>query len=560
MSISSFNLIDEPWIDVTQTDGHENTVSVRQLFQGAPTLRYLCGESPTQVFAITRVLLAIVRRAVAWGDDPMRTWSNLWEQGTFDIEEIDAYLDAVHHRFDLLDTAVPFMQVATLRNSKGESNPLSKIVATTGSTRDGRALFTMQTGAGLERISFAAAARWLINCHAFDVGGNKTGDPDDPRTSNGKTHDNRSPAGSSSWARTTGWAGRLGGIIFESRNLFETLMLNTVALDRDGEGPSPSDLPVWEREQLTSGVRATPTPSGPCDLLTWQTRRIRLFSDGDAVTGVLVTHGDTIIDPKNMVNLEPMTSWCEETDKRTRAHYYMPLRWSPDRAVWQGLESQLCDAQESRRALTADWIAMALTEELIRPGHPIRAHAYGLDYPDLHRTTVGASIDDSVQFAVSLFAADSEARGIASEAVRRTAAAVGALSDLAGALDRASGSRRSKPAYRAIRKRVKSEAYYQLSAEYRRWLPKLSESAGARKLDEWTSTVRELVTRMAEQLLAGTNPAALRGRMVGKRHFDAALAFELFHTRLRAALPEPARELSASPPIQTPEIGETKYE
>ena len=118
----SFNLIDEPWILVRDTEGEMREVSLMELFEQAPRIRRLANDLPTQDFAILRVLLAILQRSISPtlddDDDPAEVWGRLWAAPELPIAAIREYLDKWHGRFDLFDEEKPFMQVAGLRTER----------------------------------------------------------------------------------------------------------------------------------------------------------------------------------------------------------------------------------------------------------------------------------------------------------------------------------------------------------------------------------------------------------------------------------------------------------
>ena len=61
----SFNLVDEPWICVRDLDGATREVSLLELFEQASSIKCLANDLPTQDFAILRVLLAVLQRAIS---------------------------------------------------------------------------------------------------------------------------------------------------------------------------------------------------------------------------------------------------------------------------------------------------------------------------------------------------------------------------------------------------------------------------------------------------------------------------------------------------------------
>lgn len=59
---NTFNLIDEPWIPCRTING-ARTLSIREIFDGSGEALAIVGDSPTQDYAVLRVLLAIFWRA-----------------------------------------------------------------------------------------------------------------------------------------------------------------------------------------------------------------------------------------------------------------------------------------------------------------------------------------------------------------------------------------------------------------------------------------------------------------------------------------------------------------
>src|SRR5690606_29312670 len=252
-----FNLLDEPWIVVLEPDGRERQVSILGAFEQAQQLGTIAGEVPTQAFAITRLLLAFLHRAID-GPQGQDEWEQLWEADELPLEQIREYAQRVRSRFDLFHPDTPFFQVADLRTEKDEVSGLEKIVA---DVPNGEPYFTTRSAASLRCIEAAEAARWLVHVHAFDPSGIKSGAVGDPRVKRGTGY----PIG-------PGWSGQIGGVLPQGRNLRETLLLNLISYDvesyvRIGER---DDVPPWERDPDGPEGRER-SPRGAIDLYTWQT-------------------------------------------------------------------------------------------------------------------------------------------------------------------------------------------------------------------------------------------------------------------------------------------------
>jgi len=523
VSTPSFNLIDEPWILIQDHHGATREVSIHELLATAPDLRSIGGDIPTQSFAIIRLLIAVLRRAIRWESDPARTWSAIWAQGRLPQAELDEYLRSVRPRFDLFDPAEPFYQVADLHTASGEFKPIELLMT---DVPTGWKYFTTRAGRGTASIAPGEAARWLVHCQGFDASGIKSADPRDPRGKNGKGY----PIG-------VAWAGQLGGVIFEGRTLFQTLMLNTVAVDRNGRSPDPADLPAWEHAHADFRQRTPLVPAGPADLLTWQSRRIRLVAERGAITRVLVANGDPL-EAHNRYDLEYMTGWrfSEVQSKKFGEDRYLPKRWSPDEALWRGMAGLLADVSDgdrirNRASETAHWLERLVDARVVDPDLPLRPHAFGLDYIN-QASVVGASVDDSLQLRVALLGRASTARLRAERAVDAATEAVRALKTLARRLTQAAGG-----AGEAGAQEAGAAAYFALDDRYRKWLAKLTEDSGPAVVADWEKEVSDETGSAARQLVSDAGEHAWRGRLVDGRRLDSAVALTLFRGALRKALP-----------------------
>ncbi|MFF9345549.1 type I-E CRISPR-associated protein Cse1/CasA, partial [Streptomyces sp. NPDC014773] len=355
----------------------------------------------------------------------------------------------------------PFVQVAGLRTGKGEVAPLSRIVA---DVPTGSALFSMRRP-GVDRLSFAEAARWLVHAHAFDTSGIKSAmQGDEQRAKAGKVY----PLG-------VGSLGLLGGVFAEGDSLRETLLLNLVALEsayRDGDFAEriEEDLPVWRRDEpYGPGPRGDadggPEPVGLRDLYTWQSRRIRLVAEGGAVTGVVLGYGDPLVQESPWL-LEPMTAWRRSRareKKQQRPLFYTPERHDPSRSAWRGIQSLLPargtardtghggEAAEKLRSRIARWLTEVITEGELSPGKLVRLRTVGVQY-GTQQSVIDEIVDDSVVLpVVALHATNEVYGGAAVDAVHDADKAVKALGQLAAHLVLAAGGERSEAARESVR-------------------------------------------------------------------------------------------------------------
>ncbi|MFJ5678277.1 type I-E CRISPR-associated protein Cse1/CasA [Streptomyces sp. NPDC093097] len=542
---SNFDLVSSPWLPVQRTDGTVTEVSLLGLFEQAESLRRLVGDVPTQEIALLRLLLAILYDALD-GPVEVEDWEDLWLSDD-PFSAVPAYLERHRARFDLWHPERPFYQVADLHTAKDEVAPLSRIVA---DVPVGEPLFAMRRP-GVESLSYAEAARWLVHAHAYDTSGIKSAMVGDERGKAGKVY----PLG-------VGSLGNLGGVFAEGSTLRETLLLNLIALEEIGDGATGAageDMPAWRQtEPLGAGERAGSAgqgqPMGLRDLYTWQSRRIRLHAEGGVVTGVVLGYGDPLALTAPW-KLEPMSAWrrnATQEKKQGRTPVYTPLRHDPSRAAWRGLGSLLPArsqaGDEAKRGESADrlrsgiarWFTRVITTTEMAPGKLVRLRLAGAVY-GTQQSVIDEIVDDSVVLPViTLHEANPIFGEAAVDAVSEAEGAVGALGQLAGNLARAAGTDPTAPVATA-----RDLGFGTLDGPYRAWLKELltfPDLSTARR--EWRATVRRHLLRLSRQLLDSAGPAADEGRLieipnVGMRLMDAGRAEQSFFIRLSKVLGPP---------------------
>lgn len=535
----SFDLTSRPWLPVQLHDGTMVELSLEDAFLQAGDIRRLVGDIPTQEFALLRLLLAVLHDAVD-GPGTLAEWTDLWRDSE-SLKAVPGYLAQHRARFDLLHSEEPFFQVADLRAENGEISSLRRIVA---DVPNGAPFFSMRQP-GVDRLSLAEAARWLVHAQAFDPAGIKSGAVGDPRVKGGKGY----PQG-------VGWAGCLGGVFAEGDSLRATLLLNLVATEADIVRPTDADLPAWRRPRSGPGPlipeAAEPRPSGPRDLYTWQSRRLRLHVDADSAVGVVLSYGDPL-PPHEKQHREPLSGWRRSSAQEKKLGeplVYMPLEHDPARAAWHGLAALLFaqpgehdgDIQDRSPAASLPpgvvrWVATLATEEILPEHSLIRTRTVGAVY-GTQQSVIDEVIDDSVLMpVVVLHEGRPEYGATAVSAVADAEEAVKALGALAGNLARAAGAVPDAPIGTA-----RDLAFGALDTPYRQWLRRLADEAdpGVARA-EWQTTVRRIVGDLGEDLLNAAGQAAWEGRRIevkggGQRWLDDAQAQLWFLRRLNIVL------------------------
>lgn len=527
----TFSLIDQPWLMVRTDRGTTDTLSLTDVFRNAHTLTGLVGDVPTQVFASTRLLLAILHRALA-GPRDIEHWVQLWEDPHLPLDMITTYLEQHRTRFDLLHPVTPFLQVADLQTAKGEMSELDKLIA---DVPNGHPFFSSRLGGDLT-LDFAEAARWLVHAQAFDPSGIKSGAQGDTRVKGGKGY----PIG-------TGWCGLLGGVLPEGDTLKDTLFLNLIAREAIESADDPeSDRPAWERAPVGPGEEhpGGRAPTGPVDLFTWQSRRIRLAHDGTRVTHVLICNGERNT-PQNKHLLETHTGWRRSKAQEKKlgvSLVYMPREHDAERAVWRGLQSLLPGAVTLQSGDAAaflvppvlNWIS-GISDDIGRDC-PVRLRIIGMTYGSQSSTTEEI-IDDVLPLRAELLRQDAmELVGIAiacADAADKAAYTLGTLASDLAAAGGCGRDEREGPLSRA-----KEYALAALDAPFRAWIRDLGPDTDPTAAQtRWHETADRIIRRLGYDQVARAPLSAWSGRVVDKRFMTSAHADRNFRRKIRDVLP-----------------------
>jgi CRISPR system Cascade subunit CasA len=518
---TKFNLLDEPWILVRHGAKVEE-VTLKNVFRHAHEYHALAGELPTQDAAVLRVLLAALYGTFTRTDpngelaeiedyDPaLRRWNALWNRGSFPAELVDQYLEGRRDRFWLFHPSAPFFQAAGIKTSDGKINPIAQIVAHVPS-RVERRFFTELSGGATQSLTFAQAARWLVHLQAWDYAGKKA-----------------SVEGGTPNGGGTGWCGKLGVVYPVGVNLFETLMLNLMFADSSGELIA-FGAPAWETDPKTAAKRNL-TPRSYVELLTWQSRRARLFCEGDRVTGVISSYGD-VFDKENTF-IEQMSGWH---DSSQRGQGYIPNTHSASRSMWRDLGALLPqdDSQTNneknkiRRPGVLDWLSE------LELSDTINVSAVGYEYGAM-QGVVTEMISDSIALNARLLAELGRdwAKNIIN-LLNDTEKAVGALGWLASDLDRAAGG-----AGTSSKENLKELAYFSLDEPFRAWLAGIvpGSSPELETGNLWKASAKRIITGIGEELIAGAGDAAFVGRELRDNKRTHYMTSAIAEMKFRGAL------------------------
>ena len=538
---SGFNLCYEPWIPVLYTSGKVQTVSLKQLFEDGGTIRKIHADDATTDVAILGVVTVVLFRAILADSGEYRELHNSpksWIQSVRSgdperLKFIFDYLEKYKNRFDLFDAERPFMQVADLHTSKGEVKPVSRLVLDSESE-----YFSMRAEQALTSLSYAEAARYLVTVQAYDYSGIKSGAVGDPRVKGGKGY----PLG-------VGWYGTTGKIIVHGENLIETLLycidyeqlLNVEKVKGKNRKLALQDKPVWESESPdTAAPRAykdgdptkykdEPAPAaGMCEILTWQSRRVRLFPEKGRVTGVLISNGDKWLDRNTYT--DPLTAYRFSKNQSTQTNpVWMPKAHSAERTLWRGVDALLMrlDSSQMKQDKPAPVIRQISSGKYFPAGAKANVQLVGMVYGN-QSAVIEGTIDESLSIELALLTEQgARISTTVRENIQITMDAAIALGQYAGNLLRAAGKEYE------FRPSVTESILHRMEDEFRSWLTDLSVSDDvSTQAAKWQSKVRRILEDEADQLAVSAGPKAAIGIIYDEQLYNTAKARRQFGGRL----------------------------
>ena len=352
--MTKYNLLDEKWLlVVTENGGEIEEISLKELFTNAHHYKQLAGETPTQDFAILRLLLAILHtvftrfnakgKAYEWVEvdaatfevkdeidedderdykkDLYKAWKQLWETGKFPAI-INEYLEKYRYRFYLTDEKYPFFQFPEIGEPdypyNATDNGINKLNGKIleGDPKKPR-LFMNQH---LSTLEYSAAARWLVYANGYSP--SKSGNP-------GKKLKRDSTGVAYLW--------KLGGIYASGKNLFETLMLNLNLPEN-----ACAQKPLWEVEPQINNFKDI--PNNLAQLFTYPSRQLLLnYNEENQIIGYRIDLAISNFEYTPNLRIEPFTLWRYskelEVKKWQVKEGFVPKRHNPDKYFWQEMQT-----------------------------------------------------------------------------------------------------------------------------------------------------------------------------------------------------------------------------
>lgn len=551
MSDKEFNLLDEKWIRVIDRNCNVAEVSLVEVFRDAHLYQDLCGELPTQDFAVMRVLLAVLHTVFARYDvrghvarlkepgDALDRWEELWTKKKFPEEVITAYLESQRENFYLFHPERPFFQCE--RAKIGTEYLAAKLNGNLSESSNKVRLFSNVNGPRKETMTFSEAARWLIYVNAYD-------DTSAKPSSESKKLGVKLPSPG------VGWLGKLGLIAVSGDTLFETLMLNLVLLAEKHE-LQEEEKPVWECDRIADGERTEiRMPNNLSELYTLQSRRLYLKRKDNQITGYYLLGGDFF--EKENAFIEPMTIWRQVDNKRE--DLFTPRRHDASKQFWRNFSVFMQAKKGVRRPGILSWIGQ-LEEAGSIKGQLLNIKIASVQYGDKD-FFVSNVFSDSIQMHASLISSMSHGwQNMIIDSVAFCEDVSNRVWYFAKNVNIAEGGdfipKEDKCSAKVCANKYKSEFYNRVDAPFRKWLCMIEPEKDAmeQKKREWRKICVEIAADLGEEIVRQSDPMAILGRIKqndpsaisgrDKEVYSVAKAMNIFRHGLHLLKDENSKEV-----------------
>ncbi|MFF0481980.1 type I-E CRISPR-associated protein Cse1/CasA [Streptomyces sp. NPDC004435] len=284
------DLLTHPWISVMDLrSGEAREVGLIELFDRAEELHL--AHSGLEGVVVFRLIAALYDAAA--GPTTTAQWDRAWTAPALDTAPILAYFEQWQDRFDVFHPEYPFLQCAAVTRPTQSVGVLNiSRYGRGGGFFDGRLARGVDEHPPMTPVHAFLAALVMLG---YDVAGMKTPHPDDPR----------------------GKAGNRVGMLAQVTHAHFTIsgtVKDMLLLSLPPAPRTPGDTPAWERPSPGPAHAARPI-TGRLDLLTWPSRRVRLFPGPDgAVRKVGFYPGDRSVQRTwdEIAEIDPMTAWIRQ--------------------------------------------------------------------------------------------------------------------------------------------------------------------------------------------------------------------------------------------------------
>ena len=507
--VPKFNLWDEKWIRVLN-QGRVEEVSLFDALTKAHDYTSLQGETPSQDVAVLRFLLAVLHTIFSRVDiegkdepfdipqDAVERWLSLWENGRIPEGPVREYMDAWKERFYLFHPERPFYQCPSA--TVGTTYSAAKLNGRISESENKIRLFSERQEKEKRQLAYPEAARWLLHLIAFD-------------DTSVKKHDKTCESVS------TGWCGRIGLVYLRGRSLFETLLLNLVLCDRNGELFEDCH-PVWEAAVLKEEERTRiSVPRDPASLFTLQSRRVILYDDGQSVIALSELGGD-LFEEKNAF-IEPMSLWrpdSQQVKEKMANPDMMPRRHDPSVQSWREFASLLPASGEMPGVIR--WFGVIQDElgeeESLLLGDTVRVCTCHVEYDDKFFFIQNITSDSLDLHGRLLASKDAALRTRIESEIKNIEYAAYQAGVFASILTLFAGG--DEQACKKADEAAKREFYGRMDQPFRQWLYRLDPAGSIEEeVQVWRKEARQIALTFGKSLVENCSASPFVQKTFQKR-------------------------------------------
>lgn len=562
-----YNLLDEKWISVVVNEkGNSEKVSLKDVFENAHKYADLAGDTETQDFAVLRVLLAVVQTVFSrldaegnpydfielderykpinemdledeeldeYKENLMQTWLDIWKQGKYS-SVIGDYLEKWRDRFYLFDDKFPFFQVTkddfiTNKVKKGKPTTIygknfNRLIT---ESENKKALFSPKNEQKNNKdvLNEDQIVRWLICFQSY------TGTGDKSAFDIGK------------YKSSKGWLYDIGGVYFKGKNLFETLMLNTIVFSDDNSGISFTQKPCWEAlsGELVRSLLRGHQPDNLAELYTAWSRAIYINPQMDVGNSFIceivklpeINHQDQF--------LEPMTLWKYNKLGENKGKF-TPKKHQASSALWRsfGLLTDYHNKKnkdQSHNPEIMDWLAFLKENDFIE-NRNIKVCAVSMESDN--NATSWVPVDEIIDKLLidDYVLTDLQENGwviIINDEVDKTKYVVEQIyyrfvNDIKEIRNIQSSD---------FIEKKKSELYFKIDQPFKNWISSISMSDSKdKKIIEWRKVLKSITVDQAKHDLESANSRDYIGIEIKGGIKNIATAYNSFIQRLNKEIGE----------------------
>ncbi len=517
MQEKEFNLTLEPWILVMQQDCTVKEVSLTDALLYAHRYTGLAGELPTQNVAVLRLMLAVLhavfsRVDITGKDSPLRDyddaldrWEELWKNSEFPQQPIRKYLEEQQDNFWLFHPEKPFWQLPEIKKEWAtQSEPFSKLNGAISESGNKPRIFAGRCGEEKNKLTNSELARWLICMNQYDDNTLKTG-------------------------LGVGLLGQFVAVTAKGKNLFETLLLNFVLLNRGNE-PWTLEKASWESPvKYGTEIRKIAYPESQVAIMSYHARfgKIEKYHE----------KGPRYVSPKGGIcydfisKNEQMALW--KKDKNDEPYPMNSLR---GKQAWR--EFSTIVAVEKISCGLLQW--HTVLQEILGTERVMCYELVEIKYDSSQHSSVENICSDSLTLHLNLLSQLGYVyRELITKEIGRCDKIAGAIGKLAGDLFVAGGGdgeKRNTPTEQA-----KEQYYYAIDIPFRKWLATLDardeQDARDDRIETWRAQAEKLAVHQAQKMVNEAGTPAFIGKTITvgekRKYYSSSMAMQWFQIEMK---------------------------